>query len=48
MKKILHFLLVSLTVILFANCSSMRNVGIDSMRPAEITFPTYVNTITAG
>src|SRR5215510_3442323 len=45
MKKLLYFLFAGFTVLLLANCSSMRSVGIDSMRPAEITFPSYVNTL---
>src|SRR6185295_14482991 len=38
-------LLIVSSVIGFNSCSSMRHVGINSMRPAEITFPSYVNTL---
>lgn len=44
-KKILFFLLGTTTVLLLTQCSSMRSVGINSMRPAEITFPSYVNSL---
>src|SRR5262249_48954978 len=44
-KKILFFLFAGITVLLLTQCSSMRSVGINSMRPAEITFPSYVNTL---
>ena len=45
MKKLRHFSFAFLIILLFAHCSSMRSVGINSMRPAEITFPSYVNTL---
>src|SRR5688500_13134406 len=44
-RQIFSFLFAGITVLLFAHCSSMRSVGINSMRPAEITFPSYVNTL---
>lgn len=44
-KNVFLFLLSGLTVVLFSHCRSMRSVGINSMRPAEITFPSYVNTL---
>jgi hypothetical protein len=44
-NRILYVFFSALTIILFSHCSSMRNVGINSMRPAEITFPSYVNTL---
>jgi hypothetical protein len=42
---ITHLVFAASAVILLSNCGSMRNVGISSMRPAEITFPSYVNTL---
>src|ERR1044071_6831558 len=44
-KKLLLFLFAFTSLLLFTHCSSMRSVGISSMRPAEITFPSYVNTL---
>jgi hypothetical protein len=38
-------LVIISSVIGFSGCNSMRHVGINSMRPAEITFPSYVNTL---
>jgi hypothetical protein len=39
------FIFGLLTVFLFSQCRSTKHVGISSMRPADITFPTYVNTL---
>jgi hypothetical protein len=44
-KKILFFLLGTTAILMLTQCSSMRSVGINSMRPAEITFPSYVNSL---
>jgi hypothetical protein len=44
-KYALLFLLTVTVLTIFSSCSSMRSVGINSMRPAEITFPSYVNTL---
>lgn len=45
-KYLFSLFLAAITATLFTQCSSsMRSVGIDSMRPAEITFPAYVNTL---
>ena len=44
-KYLFSILLAGITLTLFTQCSSMRSVGINSMRPAEITFPSYVNTL---
>ena len=44
-KNLFYFLLAGIAVLLFTQCNSMRSVGINSMRPAEITFPSYVNTL---
>ena len=44
-KKLLLILFTGFTCVLFTHCGSMRSVGISSMRPAEITFPSYVNTL---
>ena len=37
--------LISFGIILLAACSGSRSVTMNSMRPAEITFPSYVNTL---
>ncbi|HLG33518.1 MAG TPA: DUF6340 family protein [Bacteroidia bacterium] len=44
-KHLYLIALAGLIIVLFSHCSSMRSVGINSMRPAEITFPSYVNTL---
>jgi len=45
LKTITYFLLSGLAITLFTNCGSMRHVSINSMHPAEITFPQDVNTL---
>jgi hypothetical protein len=44
-RFIIHSLVLFPLIALLGSCSSMRSVEISSMRPAEITFPSYVNTL---
>lgn len=40
-----EFVLISVIFVLFSACSSTKKVTIDTMKPAEITFPTYIQSI---
>jgi hypothetical protein len=44
-NRLSPYLFGFITVLLFSQCRSTSHVGINSMRPADITFPTYVNTL---
>jgi hypothetical protein len=39
------FVAMAVMVILFSQCGGTRNVSINALQPAAITFPAYVNTI---
>ena len=46
MKQALPYLFAIITLpVLLGSCKGTRTVAMDSMRPAEITFPSYVNTL---
>lgn len=45
MKKQITALLIGITCVCVASCSSTRTVSIETYRPAEVTFPASVGTI---
>ncbi len=44
-RKSHHLLAIALLMVVFGACRGTRSVTLDTMRPAEITFPSYVDNI---